>query len=256
MRVLSFSIRGKMAHFRKFYSNSSALSYFVPPRTTIAGIIASLLGYARDTYYDEFSLDQCRIAVASCKPIKKNMQKMNYLMVKSLNDLNGSQEHHSQTPLELIVPQDIRGGYVDYKIWMHHADGSIMDGLMKLLKPGSQYYASLGACVSLGSAFNLGWVKYNGNFAGNEINDDTEFMMSSAVPVEKIKNLKIEGLAAEDSYKIIKEELPLEFKFDKGRRITSRGLKEVLVNIAGECVPATVDTFVRLDNDEKIVWME
>ncbi|MGI6553148.1 MAG: CRISPR-associated protein Cas5 [Bacillota bacterium] len=254
MKVLSFYLRGKMAHFRKFYSNSSALSYFIPPRTTIVGIVAGLLGYKRDTYYEDFSLDKCKIAIASCKPIKKNMQKMNYLMIKTLNDLNGSQEYHSQTPIELVIPQDIRTGYVDYKIWMHHRDEKIMDALGGLLNYNSALYTSLGACISLGSAFNLGWIQYDGISEVQEICNDSEQMISSVIPVDNIKELKIIKINTNSGYKIIKEELPLEF--DANRCITSRGLKEVIANIEGNSIPAVVNTFTKLDNKENIVWME
>ena len=63
MEILAFNIRGKFAHFRKFYSNSSALSYFIPPRTTIIGLIAGMLGLERDSYYEDFSLDNCDTGV-------------------------------------------------------------------------------------------------------------------------------------------------------------------------------------------------
>ena len=70
LKIFSFHLRGKMAHFRKYYSNSSALSYFIPPRTTVVGILAGLLGRERDTYYNEFSLKKCNIALAIQSPIK------------------------------------------------------------------------------------------------------------------------------------------------------------------------------------------
>lgn len=253
MKILSFYLRGKMAHFRKFYSNSSALSYFIPPRTTIVGIVAGLLGYERDSYYEKFSLDRCHIAIASCEPIKKNMQKMNYLMIESLNDLNGSQEYHSQTPVELVIPQDIRKGYVNYKVWFHHEDEKIMTSLETLLKNNDPCYTSLGSCMSLGSAFNLGWIQYDGVFVAQAVINTSEQEILSAIPVDIIKELKISSFGS-NKYKIIKEELPLEF--DVNRCITDRGLKEIIINIDGESIPAVVNSFVKLNNNETIAWME
>lgn len=60
--VIIFDIMGRNAHFRKFYTNSSSLSYLVPPRTVIAGLIAGLLGLPserftndeKETYYEKF----------------------------------------------------------------------------------------------------------------------------------------------------------------------------------------------------------
>ncbi len=37
-------MKGKRAHFRRFYTNSSALTYPVPPPTTLQGLLGAALG--------------------------------------------------------------------------------------------------------------------------------------------------------------------------------------------------------------------
>lgn len=255
MKVISFHLKGKMAHFRKFYSNSSALSYFIPPRTTVCGMIAGLMGIERDEYYEDFSLDKCKIAIASCRPIKKTMQKMNYLKVESpTKDLNGSQEYHSQTPMELVIPQNIRNSYVDYKIWIYHTEKNIMDEIEKIfLGKQIDYYTSLGTSIALGSAFNLGWIDGIEILEGKEINEIGEEIFSSAIPLEKVQEIKVDKML-EGRYRILKEEIPLEFNLE--REITPNGLKDVLVNINSDSIPAYVNSFVKLENEENIVWLE
>jgi CRISPR-associated protein Cas5h len=169
MKILTFRLQGKMAHFRRYYSNSSALTYTIPPRTTVIGMVAGLLGYPRDSYYDVFSLDHCRIAMTIGSQLKKQMQKMNLLMIKSPNDLNGSQEYHSQTPTELVIPQDIRRGFIDYRIWFSHNDSGIMEELEHLLNIDGQGYCSKGISLALGTAMHLGWLVYEGVMVGREI---------------------------------------------------------------------------------------
>ncbi len=254
MKVISFHLKGKMAHFRKFYSNSSALSYFIPPRTTICGIVAGLLGRNRDEYYEEFSIKNCNIAVASCSSIKKAIQKMNFLMIKSNNDLNGFQEHHSQTPMELIIPQNIRNDYLDYKIWIHHRDEKVMNEIMELITGiDIGCYRTKGISVALGSAFNLGWIDGIEILEGEVVNKVKEEIFSSAIPLEKVKDINTEKML-EGEYRIIKEEISLEF--DDYRRITENGLKDIVVNLNNNFIPASVSSFVRLDNNENIVWLE
>lgn len=254
MKVISFHLKGKMAHFRKFYSNSSALSYYIPPRTTICGIVAGLLGRNRDGYYEEFSLDKFNIAITPCEPMKKTMQKLNYLMIKSQNDLNGSQKHHSQTPMELIIPQNIRTKNIDYKIWIRHEEDLVMDELEDIfMNKDDIYYRSLGACMGLGSAFNLGWIESGGVFQGTKVDLVSEEYISSSIPIDKIREIKVGNIKGNKT-RLIKEELPLEF--DKDRRITDRGLKNILINLDGSAIPAIVDSFIRLENKENIVWME
>ncbi|NLA44693.1 MAG: CRISPR-associated protein Cas5, partial [Candidatus Cloacimonetes bacterium] len=63
-QVLELKLSGKFAHFRKFYTNASSLTYMLPPRTTVCGLLASMLQIPRDNYYDLMSSDKLGIAVS------------------------------------------------------------------------------------------------------------------------------------------------------------------------------------------------
>lgn len=121
LKLLSFRVYGKYAHFRKFYTNASSLSYFVPPRTVIIGMFASILKFERDSYYELFNYKDFKISV-SVTPgtiIRKQMQSLNYLHHKYHNLLvKGSgktKNMHSQCKLELLIPED--NSYIDYTIY-------------------------------------------------------------------------------------------------------------------------------------------
>lgn len=251
MEVLSFHIKGKMAHFRKYYSNSSALSYTIPPRTVICGILAGILGMERDSYYEMFSMNNCDIAVGLFSPVKKTVQKMNLLMIKSSKDLNGSQENHSQCPTEFVIPHDIKTGEIDYKIWVSHKDSEIMNSLKQRFENLKPCYKSLGISVALGSAQNIGWIEYAGIYNASEIEAEGDFVeLHSAVSVEQIEKL---DLSSQQGYFLVKEELPAEF--DSNRRLTDRGKKEVIINKTGNPVKAKLRSYTSLENGENIVWM-
>ncbi|OPX04210.1 CRISPR-associated protein Cas5 [Geobacillus proteiniphilus] len=254
MQVLELRLCGKMAHFRRYYSNSSALSYSVPPRTTIIGILAGLLGYERDSYYEDFSLDECRIAVSNHAPIKKIIQKLNLLMVKKWDDCNGSQENHSQTATELVLPQDIRNGHLDYRVYISHRNPKVMKRLEELMFVSSLGgYGSLGISLGLGTAYNLGWMQYGGVWEGEERSEGNSVAISSVLPVRSVKMVDLPP-ASEGSYRLVKEDLPLEF--DKDRRLTPRGKASVIINMTDSPVYADVDTYVALSNGCNIVWMQ
>ncbi|SHF44451.1 CRISPR-associated protein, Cas5h family [Caldanaerobius fijiensis DSM 17918] len=252
MKVVSFSVNGKMAHFRKVYSNASALSYFIPPRTTISGIVAGLLGREKDTYYEMFSIDKCKIAVACQTPIKKCMQKLNYLMIKSKNDLNGSAENHSQTATELVIPFNMRTGYVSYQIWIHHSDNKVMEKLEWIIND-TPIYHSQGISLALGTAFNLGWLENKGVYEAEEIYKSEVVDMYSVIPMDYIDDIKLPSIPGK-WYRLIKEEVPLEF--NKDREITERGLKNMLINLEGGSVTVTAKQYVKLDNGLNIMWMQ
>ncbi|HHY66867.1 MAG TPA: CRISPR-associated protein Cas5 [Alicyclobacillus sp.] len=251
MKVIAFRLQGKMAHFRRYYSNSSALSYSVPPRTTVAGIVAGLLGWTRDTYYDVFSLGRCRIALQSAAPIKKQMQKLNLLKVEKPNDLNGSQGVHTQTATELVMPQDIRQGILDYRVWFSHDELDIMAQLEGLLHDGPGY-RSLGIALALGAAPHLGWIAFDGIVEGEEVELSEAVPVASVIPLHRIQEIDLE--TGEGSYRLIREELPLEF--DTERRVTERGRADMLINLAGGPVMARVSSAVHLEDGTFITWME
>jgi CRISPR-associated protein Cas5h len=92
MEILQFDISGKFAHFRKYYANNTALSYSIPPRTTIMGVLAAILGKPRDSYYEEFSSKNIRIGISLKVPVKKNFHRLNFLSIKSLGDMSKSFE--------------------------------------------------------------------------------------------------------------------------------------------------------------------
>lgn len=62
--VLSFTVRGPWAHFRRIDTTTEKLTYRVIPRTTVAGLLAAVLGEPRDSYYDVFSQDSSAIAIS------------------------------------------------------------------------------------------------------------------------------------------------------------------------------------------------
>ncbi|NLL21824.1 MAG: CRISPR-associated protein Cas5 [Firmicutes bacterium] len=258
MKILSFYLKGKMAHFRRYYSNSSALTYSIPPRTTITGIIAGLLGWERDTYYELFSLQNCCIAVAPITPIKKCVHKLNLLKVESLNELNGSSGFHTQTATEFIFPFNLRNGWICYQVWFYHQDPDIMQQLDNLLARYyniySPVYGTQGISVALGPAYNLGWVEYDGILEGEEyVNNTSRVLIKSAIPLKNIVKVIIKDMFSAE-YRLIREEIPMEF--NKDRRITGNGLSNMIFDLNGNVIPAVVSKYVMLPNNTNITWME
>src|SRR5699024_8934235 len=122
MRIVIFELSGKFAHFRKFYTNSSSLSYSVPPRTTAEGIIAAILGYDRDSYYDLLNVDNLGIAVEKMNRTRKIMQSLNYIRATSPGDII-SPKDHTQIPFELLTGDE----NVRYRFYVTHKEQTILE---------------------------------------------------------------------------------------------------------------------------------
>lgn len=70
-RVLVFDVWSDFAHFRRFETTASPLTYPFPTGTAIAGLLAAIAGLPRDSYYNLFSRDNVEFSVRILNPVKK-----------------------------------------------------------------------------------------------------------------------------------------------------------------------------------------
>ncbi len=69
-KCLSFTVSGDWAHFRRIDTTNDKLTYRVVPRTTLAGLVAAILGEPRDSYYGEFTRESSAIAIVPRSPVR------------------------------------------------------------------------------------------------------------------------------------------------------------------------------------------
>lgn len=67
-KCLTFALTGDWGHFRRIDRTVTKQTYRVPPRTTLAGLLAAVVGVGRDGYYDIFADDTSAIAVELLSP--------------------------------------------------------------------------------------------------------------------------------------------------------------------------------------------
>lgn len=132
-KVLIFDLEGPFAHFRKYYTNSSSLTYLFPPRTVIIGLIAGLLGLPserhtrniNEVYYEKFNKDKCIVAVSLRTRVRRIMQTVNYIRATSLSEIDGS-AGGTQIPLEILLSEkDNDAKEITYRVYFYHTDERI-----------------------------------------------------------------------------------------------------------------------------------
>ncbi len=136
--MVIFDLAGPQAMFRRFYTNSSSLSYVVPPRTTLVGTLAGMMGMARDTHADWFDPDRCQVAVALRTRVRTLMQTVNYVRTKASSEFDGS-AGGTQTPIEWIVPE-VDESEVRYRVYVTHDDRDWMQELARMLRRQAWVY--------------------------------------------------------------------------------------------------------------------
>lgn len=62
--VLSFVVEADWGHFRRIDRTVTKQTYRIPPKTTLAGLLAAMVGAPRDSYYGVFSPTSSALAIA------------------------------------------------------------------------------------------------------------------------------------------------------------------------------------------------
>jgi len=146
MDILVLKAWGKYAHFRKVYSNSSSLSYYAPPRSTVCGMLAAVLGLERDSYYDAFSPEKVKIAVKIASPLRKMVHTVNYIYMKGMSDLI-NRKQGTQVPFEIVAGNE---DSLCYHIYVAMEDEAMFHQLADLTGDNkSKYPPALGAAPFL-----------------------------------------------------------------------------------------------------------
>ncbi len=250
MKALVFDLKGPLAHFRTFYTNSSSVSYSFPPRTVLIGIIASILGYERDTYYEVLSPDNCKLSVSLITPVRKFIQTVNYIRTKPDEDGFGSFKKTIQTYLErsiityqvgieFVVPVN---GEIRYRVYFTSGDSELYAKLKNFLEKGKTYYP-----IYLGLTELLAEFEYMGEF-----------------PVSKpLENKGVKSVIPEEYFDFIDfsrplsfllEKMPYHFSLEGNFRKLSKVKKFIYERNCKEIILTDYKSVVSI-NGENVIWM-
>jgi len=186
MRAVRFVLAGKLAHFRRFYTNSSSLTYPIPPPPALRGILGAALGLGPE-YADRFS--DWRFAVRPLAPWRFLVQTVNYLMIKKdapARNLAGGE--HTQVPLQLVVPKTPEG-HVRYEILVV---GGELDPVFNALS-NPRYPLSLGPAFALAFVEEVEW-------AEGRVEEESAGPLIGAFEIAKVRRFIGAGRILHDRY--------------------------------------------------------
>lgn len=233
MEVLQIDLKGKMAHFRKYYANNTAMSFSIPPRTTLMGMIATMIGLPKDEYYRQLASDRIRIGVVLCSPIKKSFSRLNYLSVKSIGNIKNDLEKEKpfttdfrgtggriQTPFEIITGNNIRQDEVWYRMYVSYfEDGKDLFNHLKNCVLARSVYYNLSFGIAGFSAYITHAQYYDNTMIEQNETNLKSIEFNSAIISNKISSLEF---ARKDEYSFIEEELmPADFTDNHNRELAA-----------------------------------
>lgn len=247
MELVRLELAGKFAHFRKYYSNNTALSYLIPPRTTIMGMLASMLGSEKDTYYEAMAPDQLRIGVGLQSAAKKSFHRLNMLSIKGPGDFRGK-GGRVQTPFEVITPADLHTGSVAYTLYISpvKAESDIFESIKTLGTNRSPHF-----CLSLGTA------NFQASLRSVFVPSTVTVLQAAQLPLwlhSAVPSSQVSGLHWETDRPLNLEEELLPVAFERNHDRTVAQMNRVLYATDGRPLPVVYSgTYYRFSmGDEEI----
>jgi CRISPR-associated protein Cas5h len=119
MKLIVFDIWGPYAHFKKYYATTSALTYAIPPKTSLYGFLGAILGLpkANNTYLQYFAGKNCLIGLQLLNPVKTTRIGINLRPNRSQYKVNPK-----PTMTEFVKAPK-------YRVFCHHSDGQLYENL-------------------------------------------------------------------------------------------------------------------------------
>lgn len=202
------------------------MSFSIPPRTSLMGVIAAAMGWPKDSYYEDLASENIRIGVRVLTPLKKSFHRLNLLSIKSTGDIakKWSSDFRGeggriQTPFEVVSPLDVSKGELAYQVFLSSMESgteifrSIKD---HFLHKNPVFNTTLGTANFIASIDAIELVNPE-NISENSSHDF--ILMHSAIPTKLIDNLRVDKTQS-GNYSFIEEDMmPGDFMANGNREV-------------------------------------
>lgn len=235
-KFLIFDVWGDYAHFKKYYTTSSPLTFSIPPRTAIIGLISAIIGKGKEEYLPLMTKEKAEIALRIINPIKKTRMTQNLINTKGgfwTLVKKGSHEPRTQICFEYLKDTRIR-------IYFRHSDTIIYELLKMNLKNHKSVYTPYLGISELIAGFDF----IDEASVTNSFDNKDFFNIYTVVPLDILKETNLLQLGR----KYFKERIPVEMLH--GRVVTE--YREILYEVDGNPIRAKVKSALVLNNGDVI----
>jgi len=119
-KFIIFDIESEYGHYRKINTTSSPLTYNIPPRTALIGMLGAILGLDRFSYHEKFKRDLLDISLQVLNPIKKQLVGFNLPLLKDMKEILKGIKRRTQVGFELLK-------YPKYRIYCSFNEEKVFD---------------------------------------------------------------------------------------------------------------------------------
>lgn len=229
-KVIVFDIWGRFAHFKKIYVTTSALTYAVPFKTAIYGLVAAILGLDKrqNQYLNHFDETNCKLAIQIISPVK--IQRFNINLSQKPGPPKGNRK---PTTMEYVVNPH-------YRIFFWHSDEDISMKLLNQLESQESVYTPV-----LGLAHCLANFKFIGEF-DTQMNSG-KASVNSVILKSRLRSLDTSSWNSRNVHIQEQDMYPLEM--NTNREVTKRD--SILFDLFGSPINSEVEEFYSVQMKDK-----
>jgi CRISPR-associated protein Cas5h len=203
-KLLVFDVWGDFAHFRRGYTTTSPLTFSIPPRTSLCGLISAILGLEKENneYLKYFTLDKAKIGLRLLKPVKKVNIAENLIDTKTAKGIGMNLiKNRTQIRFEFLKKQR-------YRVYFWHSDEKLYGQLKENLSKHKTKYT-----LCLGLSENIANFKFKGEFDTRLKNSNDKLLhIHSVIPTKKLlKN----GINFDNGWEYFSVRIPVEMSQER-----------------------------------------
>ena len=209
-KMLVFDVWGDYAHFRRFYTTTSPLSFPIPPRTALCGLIGAIIGLEKEgnDYLKYFPTESAHIALRLLNPIKKTVIAENLINTKNARGpgMNLINKNGGRTQIRFEFLKDQK-----YRIYFYYTDGE-NDLYQKLKYNLTNHKTKYTTCLGLSE--NIANFKFVGEFEINILSCKNDYVaIDTVLPLQKTSEK--EGIMFEREGEYFSIRMPVELNTER-----------------------------------------
>jgi len=234
--IIAFDIWGDYAHFKKIETTTSPLTYSIPTGTALSGLIAGMMGYQRDSYYEDFSRKNIEMSVKLVKPVNKVRVNQNLINTANRPYFNLYDQDNPRTQIPYEYVRDPK-----YRIYLGLKDEEIFDSLSENLREHKTVFTP-----SLGLSEHIANFEFIGEFEP-VLKERENVNIDSVLPKDKVSiNLK----DIDEGMRWVVENIPLYM--NEGRVVEEYA--EVIFDSNGNSIPLEEAEYYKVGEDNVVFW--
>lgn len=183
--LIVFDIFSDFAHFKRPYTTTSPITFPIPSKPTLYGMVAAIIGIDKNHYLEKFYNCGVRVGIKIKNPVHKI-----YLAENLINTKDGMAKIKTRTQIKIEFLKDAA-----YRIYFYHPDKKVSKPLLKNLKEHKSHYTfSLGLSECIGNFSFMGKYEsiHKDNLSNNGFIDIHSILPTNSLLPEEENTIKFE----------------------------------------------------------------